>query len=124
LCGKIDRLDRLPSGELEIVDYKSGRLETSEAEVRESHALAAYQLVVARRYPEESVRAAIHCLRTGATASILRTREELAELETEFGGIAGRILAETAFAPTPGPRCAECAFERICPDSATRAPRS
>src|SRR5207249_6348465 len=59
LFGKIDRLDRLPTGELEIVDYKSGRREVSEADVRDSLALALYQLVVTRRHPEEPVRAAI-----------------------------------------------------------------
>jgi RecB family exonuclease len=120
LFGKLDRLDRLPSGELEIVDYKSGRREVSEQDVRDSLALALYQLVVARTYPMEVVRAAIHCLRTGATASVLRSAEELVELEEGFRQIAERILDETEYAATPGPQCAACAFQRICPSSTTR----
>jgi putative RecB family exonuclease len=120
LFGKIDRLDRLPSGELEIVDYKRGRRAVSEADVRKSLALALYQLVVARRHPEESVCAAIYCLRTGNSASVLRTPDELYELEEGFAELAVRILHETTYAPTPGPHCAECAFQRICPASTTR----
>jgi DNA helicase-2/ATP-dependent DNA helicase PcrA len=120
LFGKIDRLDRLASGELEIVDYKSGRREVSEEDIRGSLALALYQLVVARKYPMEPVRASIYCLRTGATVSILRTAEELVELEDGFRTIAERILDEAEFAPTPGLHCAECAFQRICPASTTR----
>jgi RecB family exonuclease len=121
LFGKLDRLDRLPSGELEVVDYKSGRRSVSEEDVRGSLALAVYQLVVARTYPMEPVRVAIYCLRTGETASVLRSDTELIELEEGFRNIAGRILDEVDYAPTPGPHCAECAFQRICPASTTRA---
>jgi putative RecB family exonuclease len=121
LFGKLDRLDRLPSGELEVVDYKSGRRTVSEEDVRGSLALALYQLVVARTYPMEPVRAAIYCLRTGATASVLRSTEELSELEEGFRSLAERILDEVDYAPTPGPHCAECAFQRICPASTIRA---
>jgi putative RecB family exonuclease len=120
LFGKVDRLDRLPSGELEIVDYKSGRRSVSEEDVRSSLALGLYQLVVARTYPMEPVRAAIYCLRTGASASVLRSAEELAELEEGLQVMAERILGEAEFAPTPGVHCAECAFQRICPASTTR----
>src|SRR5215212_11947353 len=51
LFGKIDRLDRLADGELQVIDYKSGRLTVTEEEVRASPALAIYQLLVARNYP-------------------------------------------------------------------------
>src|SRR5262249_8832652 len=120
LFGKIDRLDRLPSGELEIVDYKSGRRDVTEEDVRASLALGLYQLVVARKYPDEAVRASIYALRTRSTASILRAPSELDELEEGFASIAERILTETLYAPTPGPHCAGCAFQRICPASTTR----
>jgi RecB family exonuclease len=122
LFGKVDRLDRLASGELEVVDYKSGRLEVNEEDVRASLALALYQLVVARHHPETPVRAAIYCLRSGNTASILRGEAELAEIEEGFRITTTRILEETEYAPTPGPHCGECPFHRICPASATRGP--
>lgn len=120
LTGKIDRLDRLPGGELEIIDYKSGRREVTEEEVRASLAMAVYQLIVARQRPNTPVLATILCLPTGASATVRRTPEELEGIEREIGAVAARILAETTYAATPGPHCAGCAFQRICPASWTR----
>ncbi len=120
LTGKIDRLDRLSGGELEVIDYKSGRREVTEEEVRASLAMAVYQLIVARRYPETPVLATILCLPTGASATVRRADAELAEFEREIDQVAGRILAEIDYAATPGPHCAHCAFERICPVAWTK----
>jgi RecB family exonuclease len=115
LTGKLDRLDRLPEGGLEIMDYKSGRHTVSEDEVRGSLAMAVYQLIVSRLYPGVPVLATLLCLPTGERASVQRSAPELDELEQEIHAIAQRILDETAYAPTPGPRCEWCAFRRICP---------
>ncbi len=123
LTGKLDRLDRLPGGELEIIDYKSGRREVSEDEVRGSLAMAVYQLIVARLNPGTPVRATLLCLPTGASATVHRTPEELDEMEREIGAVAARLLAESRYEATPGPHCARCAFERICPAAWTKENR-
>jgi RecB family exonuclease len=115
LFGKIDRLDRLASGELQVVDYKSGRLTVTEQEVRDSPALAIYQLLVARRHPGVPVSAAILCLRTGESAAVHRSPDELDTIEAEVSALIATILADTAFHPTPGPHCVDCPFFRICP---------
>jgi RecB family exonuclease len=119
LTGKLDRLDRWPGGELEIVDYKSGRHSVSEEEVRGSMAMAIYQLIVARLYPGTPVLATLLCLPTGESSTVQRTAEELDTLEQEIGTVAERILAETNYTATPGPHCARCAFRRICPAART-----
>jgi DNA helicase-2/ATP-dependent DNA helicase PcrA len=121
LFGKIDRLDRLADGELQVIDYKSGRLTVTEEEVRASPALAIYQLLVARRYPGASVSAAILCLRSGEIASVRRSPAELEGVETDVSALVATILAEESFAPTPGPHCKTCSFFRICP-AADRSP--
>jgi RecB family exonuclease len=120
LTGKLDRLDRLPGGELEVVDYKSGRREVTEAEVRGSLAMAVYQLIVSRLHSDTPVAATILCLPTGASATVRRTPEELDEIEREIRAVAQRILAESLYEPTAGPHCERCAFQRICPASWTR----
>jgi putative RecB family exonuclease len=120
LTGKLDRLDRLPGGELEIVDYKSGRQSVTEEEVRGSLAMAVYQLIVARLYPRTPVLATLLCLPTGASATVQRSPEELDDLEREIEAVAERILTETTYAATPGSHCARCAFRRICPAAWTQ----
>jgi putative RecB family exonuclease len=120
LSGKLDRLDRLAGGELEIIDYKSGRRTVTEEEVRGTLAMAVYQLIVSRLNPGTPVSATILCLPTGASATVRRTPEELDAIEQEIGAVAGRILSESRYAATPGPHCARCAFERICPAAWTR----
>jgi RecB family exonuclease len=120
LVGKIDRMDRLPTGELDVIDYKSGRREITEEEVRGSLAMAVYQLIVSRQHPDTPVLATVLCLPTGASATVRRTPDELDELEREISLMAARILAETDYTATPGPHCAHCAFERICPAAWTK----
>ncbi|MBI3910075.1 MAG: PD-(D/E)XK nuclease family protein [Armatimonadetes bacterium] len=116
LFGKIDRLDRLPTGELEVVDYKSGRLAVSEEEVRTSLPLAVYQLLAARTYPSCPVRVAIYCLRTGESASVLRSPQELEAVEAGVCRTALTVLEDDEKEPTPGPACAACPFTRLCPE--------
>jgi RecB family exonuclease len=115
LTGKLDRLDRLPGGELEVIDYKSGRRSVTEAEVRGSLAMAVYQLLVARQYPGTPVLVTLLCLPTGESVTVQRTAEELDNFEREIERVAELILAESSYTATPGPHCARCAFGRICP---------
>jgi putative RecB family exonuclease len=122
LIGKIDRLDRLPGGELEVIDYKSGRREVTEEEVHGSLAMAIYQLIVARQHPGVPVLATLLCLPTGNSATVHRSEAELDELEQDLGKVVARLLAETEYAATPGPHCARCSFERICPAAWTKRP--
>lgn len=116
LFGKVDRLDRHADGTLEVVDYKSGRLTVTEDEVRESLALKVYQLAVARENPGVPVRAGILCLRSGVSASVLRTAEELDQLEVEIAGTVRALLANAEMAPVPGPQCRNCVYPRVCPE--------
>jgi RecB family exonuclease len=115
LFGKIDRLDRLESGELQVIDYKSGRQTVTEEEVRGSLALTVYHLLVVRRHPGVPVSAAILALRSGALVPVRRSDAELDRVEAELQALITGVLADTSYEPTPGPHCAGCAFFRICP---------
>jgi RecB family exonuclease len=115
LFGKIDRLDRRPDGALEVVDYKSGRRSVTEEEVRRSLALRIYQLLVSRQHPGVPVYTGIHCLPTGDSAFVLRSPEELDEVESEVVETVRRILRDEEMAAIPGEQCRECVYPRVCP---------
>ena len=116
LTGRVDRIDRHADGSLEIIDYKSGRLETSSDEVANSLAMSCYQLILRKLYPDTRVFATIYALRGGVTASyelagddfngfereILRLGEEIIELNYEF------------LEPEPLEICPDCDFLSRC----------
>jgi len=114
LIGRIDRLDRHPDGTLEVVDYKSGRLVVSEEEVQTDLAVAIYQVLIARNYEVDRVKASIYCLRTQAKATIARDPEALAQVVSDVTEIVNAILADTVFACNPA-ACDDCDFVRFCP---------
>jgi RecB family exonuclease len=115
LFGKVDRLDRLPDGSLEVVDYKSGRLEVTEEEVRSSLALTIYQILVSRLNPGVPVYTGILCLRSGCSARVIRSEEELRTEEERIAGIVRTILQDERMTALPDRQCRRCVYPRVCP---------
>jgi RecB family exonuclease len=126
LSGRIDRLDRHPDGTLEIIDYKSGRQEVTEEQVRNSLAMTCYQLILRELYPDSPVCATIYALRSGTSATARLTTEEMQEFKSELIALAKEIL-ETDFAellPEPIEICPDCEFLKICQKYWTDAQKS
>jgi RecB family exonuclease len=116
LAGRVDRVDRHPDGTLEIVDYKSGRLETSEQEVAESLAMRIYQLILRRTYPGTRVMATLCALRSCATATAEMTNAEMSAFADDIEAI-GREILERDFSGVTPKRivaCEECEFRSRC----------
>ncbi|HEU4534415.1 MAG TPA: PD-(D/E)XK nuclease family protein [Polyangiaceae bacterium] len=115
LFGKVDRLDRRPDGALEVIDYKSGRREVTEREVRESLAMTLYQLIVARQHPGVPVHTRIVALRTGESASVLRSDAELDAAEADIVALVRTVLGDAIKPALPGESCRSCLYPRVCP---------
>ena len=116
LTGRVDRIDRHADGRLEIVDYKSGRQETTPEEVAGSLAMNIYQLILRRLYPDTPVFATIYCLRSGVQASYALEGETLAAFERDLLAL-GHTILDTDYAPmTPVrvPACDDCDFFSRC----------
>ncbi|MCX7799421.1 MAG: PD-(D/E)XK nuclease family protein [Fimbriimonadales bacterium] len=116
LIGRIDRIDEYPDGTLEIVDYKSGRQETSDEEVATDLAMACYQLLVRERYPGRPVRATILALRSGSRGSASLGDEELARFRDDLILLGREILHRDYENLTPvwKPLCEDCDFLPLC----------
>ncbi|MBI5707873.1 MAG: PD-(D/E)XK nuclease family protein [Armatimonadetes bacterium] len=116
LIGRIDRVDELSDGTLEIIDYKSGRTEVTEAEVAEDLALGCYQLLVRSRYPDRAVVASILALRTAQKATAALSPEELDGFREDLIGLGASLLSTdwTEVFPTLKPACTGCDFIRLC----------
>jgi RecB family exonuclease len=116
LSGRIDRIDRHADGSLEIIDYKSGRWETTPEQVANDLAMSCYQLIVKRLHPESPVFATISCLRSGITASAAWSDEDLATFEQDLRALGEEILGRNynEAAPVRMELCEECDFLRVC----------
>lgn len=134
LSGRVDRIDeRAPSGELVVVDYKTGRHGVTADDARGSLALALYVVGVRRALRRACRRVELHHLPTGEIAAFEHTEESLARHVARAEATADDIVAATdtlaagaapdeVFPPAPGPVCSWCDFRAVCPEGQAAAP--
>jgi RecB family exonuclease len=117
VTGSIDRIDRLPSGRVEVIDYKTGKI-SSQKDVTESLQLSIYALacrdVLGLGTPE---RVTLAFTESATRMSTTRTDEELDAARDDLLARAAQIRSG-AFAATPGEPCRYCDFARLCPSRA------
>jgi RecB family exonuclease len=145
VSGRIDRLDdrRGPdgSGELVVVDYKTGRHLLTVDDARTSLPLALYALAAERVMRRPCRRVELHHLPTGRVLAWEHTAESLArqlrraeDIAAECGAADERFRAAKdggqapaltdVFAPRPGSWCGWCDYRACCPEgSAASEPR-
>jgi putative RecB family exonuclease len=122
LSGRVDRIDQRGT-ELVIVDYKTGRNGVSEDEARGSRALALYAIATSRVFRKPCHRVELHHLPTGTVAAFDHTDASLDRHLRRAEATAADILADSQFAPRPGPQCSWCDYRKVCPEGATSPAR-
>ena len=125
LSGRVDRIDQRGE-ELVIVDYKTGRSESTSDDARGSRALALYAFAAERVFRRQCRKVELHHLPTGVVATHEHTEESLARHVRRAEDTARDIVAaeqavaegadpDTAFTTTPGGWCSWCDYRRACP---------
>ncbi|MBI3748370.1 MAG: UvrD-helicase domain-containing protein [Chloroflexi bacterium] len=113
--GIIDRIDRLPSGGIEVIDYKTGRL-TSQKSVQESLQLSIYALAcrdaLGLGTPEKVT---LYFTESATRMSTTRTNEQLDQARDELVAWVTRVRSGD-FAATPSASvCWRCEYAPMCP---------
>ncbi len=132
LTGRVDRIDQRGE-ELVVVDYKTGRVPSTDDEARGSAALAAYVLGVRRTLRRPCSRVELHHLPSGTVASFEHTERSLANHVRRAEDVAEDIGAATravedgvhpdeAFPPVTGRQCGWCDFRPSCPPGQAATP--
>ncbi len=114
VSGRVDRVDRLPDGSYELIDYKTGRPKTG-AQLKEDVQLSLYAVGAREAWELDAVHQAYWYVLDDEKVPVARDdadRDWITETVTE---VAEAILAQ-GFEPTPSyAACSTCDFRIICP---------
>jgi DNA helicase-2/ATP-dependent DNA helicase PcrA len=112
LRGRVDRVDRLPSGEYELVDYKTGRPKTA-AQLAGDVQLSLYAVGAREAWQLDCTRQAYYYLLDDEKVEVPADEGEwVQEVVRE---VADGILAQ-GFEPTPSfAACSVCDYRLVCP---------
>ena len=114
LRGRVDRVDALPDGSYELIDYKTGHAKTA-AELRDDIQLSLYAIAAREAWQLESSQQAYYYLLDDRKVPVPRAEDGEEWVREAVLRVGEGILAQD-FAPTPSPAiCALCDYRIVCP---------
>jgi len=118
LRGFVDRLDVAPTGEVRVVDYKTGRSPSDRYTGQAMFQLRFYALVLWRSTGVVPRQLRLMYLRDRDMLTYSPTEDELERFERTIRSLWAaieRALATGDFRPQKGPLCGYCDFKPLCP---------
>jgi DNA helicase II / ATP-dependent DNA helicase PcrA len=113
LRGRLDRIDRLASGGVAIVDYKTGKPKSQE-DADESLQLSLYALAAREVWGHEVAQLIFYNLENNTAIATTRNSAQLEEAKIRVQEVAEDI-AERKFDAKPGYQCVFCPYRNLCP---------
>jgi DNA helicase-2/ATP-dependent DNA helicase PcrA len=114
LRGRVDRVDRLPGGAYELIDYKTGRPKTA-AQLREDVQLSLYAVGARESWQLEAAHQAYYYVLDDEKVPVERTEEDRDWITDTVLEVADGIQGQ-GFEPTPSyAACSICDYRIACP---------
>lgn len=113
--GRIDRIDQLPDGTYEVIDYKTGS--TKDKNLKKDLQMSIYALACKEFLKIPVSRLSLYFLENLEKVSTTRSEKDLEACKEEILEYVEE-LKKTDFAPTPGFHCSFCDYRLICPVAA------
>jgi DNA helicase-2/ATP-dependent DNA helicase PcrA len=112
--GRVDRVDELPDGSFELIDYKTGRPK-SEDDLRDDVQLSLYQLAARESWEVDARAGSYYYVLDNEKVPVAHSDDELARVKATVEEIADGILQQE-FEPKPSYElCSFCDYRIICP---------
>ncbi len=113
LKGRIDQINSLGRGDVEIVDYKTGKAK-KETEARRDLQLSIYAIAAKEIFELNPARLVFHYLQDNSCQETTRSAKQLEEAQEIVQEVAADIRARS-FPAKEGFICRSCAYRPICP---------
>jgi len=110
--GRIDRIDKLPDGTYEVIDYKTGSSKRN-ANLKKDLQLSIYALACKDIFKVNASKLTLYFLEDVTKQSTTRDESELTAVQEELLGLS-RELPLSDFKPTPGFHCGFCEYRVLC----------
>ena len=112
--GRVDRVDRLPDGDYELIDYKTGERRT-EAELENDLQLALYRLAAREAWEIEASTGSYYYVLDADKVAAPTKPDDAERVERTVLQVGEGILSQD-FEPRPSPSvCSWCDYRLICP---------
>jgi DNA helicase II / ATP-dependent DNA helicase PcrA len=114
LRGRVDRVDRLPDGGYELIDYKTGERK-SEAELADDLQLALYRVAAREAWDLEAELGSYYYVLDAEKVAVGSSADDTERVERTVLQVGEGILSQD-FEPRPSPAvCSWCDYRLICP---------
>ena len=114
--------DLAARGEVDVVDYKTGRWMTEQEHLPDDPAAQIYLLGAEATLKRPVRRVRIIYLAHGAEVRWEPEREDVDALRDRLTELTDQMIDDRTFEPQPGPHCTHCPFAERCPDAGRTSP--
>ncbi len=112
---QIDRIDQLPDGKLEIIDYKTGKKVPDERVINEDASLMNMFLAANQKWPGRIAKVSYHYMSNNKRYSLTPTEADIQAHKLKMADLVTSIN-KNEFEPKKGSLCAWCEFYGPCPE--------
>ena len=114
VTGSIDRVEQTPSGEYQVIDFKTGGVYETKNSIKEDTQMNVYALAVESTYGKLPEKTSLFYLKEGKMLENVLKTDTLERVKAKLDQVTRSILAEDFEARPEKGACYNCAFKNIC----------